>query len=257
MKKAIYIVALFISLQTNAQKWDIGVSAGAANYWGDLAPSIAFNETKPAAAVFARYNISTSFAWVNQISAFQLSGDDKNFTYNKMRNLNFSTNVTEYASYFEFNFIKFGPFKRDAKFTGFTYLGFAGFSFNPQTKLNGETYNLVDLQTEGVSYSKFSYAIPFGIGVKWLYSHNKSIEASIGFRRTYTDYLDDVSGKYADPAIKTGIGGLLADRSWEVAGEPQFKKGFQRGDPGYNDWYMQAMITFSIRLPSKIKCAKF
>jgi hypothetical protein len=69
--------------------------------------------------------------------------------------------------------------------------------------------------------------------------------------------LDDVSGKYADPSIKTGIGGLLADRSWEVAGERKFKKGFQRGDPGYNDWYMQASVTFSIRLPSKIKCAKF
>jgi hypothetical protein len=73
-----------------------------------------------------------------------------------------------------------------------------------------------------------------------------------------TDYLDDVSGQCADPSTKTGIGGLLADPDpWEVAGEPQFKKGFQRGDPGYNDWYMQAMITFSIRLPGKIKCAKF
>jgi len=258
MKKyIIYFSLLIISNIVFAQKWDVGISAGLANYWGDLAPSIAFNETKPAASILARYNISTSFAWVNQFSAFQLSGDDKNFSSNKIRNLNFTSNITEYSSFIEFNFVKFGPFKRDAKFTGFTYLGFAGFSFNPQTKFDGKTYDLADLQTEGVSYSKFSFAIPFGIGIKWLFTHNKCLEANVGFRRTYTDYLDDVSGKYIDPTSKTGVGGLLADRSWEVAGEPQFKTGYQRGEPGYNDWYMQAMLTLSIRLPSKIKCAKF
>ncbi len=257
MKKIFVFFALMpLAFYAHAQKWDLGVSLGAANYWGDLAPNIVPKETKPAAAIFLRYNISTSFALVNQISAFQLSGSDKNFGFNKMRNLSFSTNVTEFASFFEFNFVKFSNFKRDAKFTGFTYLGFAGFSFNPQAKMDGQTFDLVNMQTEGTTYSTFSYAIPFGIGLKYMISHNKNLEASVGFRRTFTDYLDDVSGKYADRTNKTGYAGLLSDRSFEIAGEQVFKAGYQRGDNGYNDWYMQAVITFSVKLPSRIKCAK-
>jgi hypothetical protein len=61
MKKAIYIIAFIITGHAQAQKWEIGVSAGAANYWGDLAPRCCIqNETKPAGALFARHDISTS-----------------------------------------------------------------------------------------------------------------------------------------------------------------------------------------------------
>jgi len=53
LKKIIFIFLLSINLNAFAQRIDIGFGLGLAKYWGDLAPSIAFYETKFASNVFA------------------------------------------------------------------------------------------------------------------------------------------------------------------------------------------------------------
>lgn len=62
-----------------------------------------------------------------------------------------------------------------------------------------------------------------------------------GVRKTSTDYLDDVSGVYADPIILLHEGGeevaFLSDPSVEVTGEPVGVTGKMRGDNHKSDDY--------------------
>src|SRR5574343_1712391 len=94
---------LFIAGNTFSQAFELGITAGFANYIGDLAPTPVITETKPAGGVFSRINLSSTWAWNNSIMIAQVSGNDKNFDFNAARNLNFQTNIYEYASTFEFN----------------------------------------------------------------------------------------------------------------------------------------------------------
>jgi len=89
LKKVFYIL-LFAGLSgLKAQNIDVGVGLGLANYWGDLSPAIALGETKASGNVFARLNFNKTWSLTGQLSVLEVSGNDKNFDFNKTRNLNF------------------------------------------------------------------------------------------------------------------------------------------------------------------------
>lgn len=152
--------------------------------------------------------------------------------------------------------------------------GVAGFNFNPQGTniVNYETgqskmVDLRPLRTEGQGYSaegypeiynQFALAIPMGIGVR--YDIGKSLGIGLEFvtRYTFTDYLDDVSGKYVDP-LRTDIAYLnqgyypdlsnkMADRSNEVVPGLKHQAGEYRGDPNNKDMYSSLSINFFWRI---------
>ncbi|HET8859920.1 hypothetical protein [Marivirga sp.] len=56
-------------------------------------------------------------------------------------------------------------------------------------------------------YSRISVVIPVGIGARYKLTSNLDISMEVGYRHTFTDYLDDVSGEYVD----LGVFGSLAD----------------------------------------------
>lgn len=254
---SLLLYSLILPLVASSQKIDIGLSFGAANYWGDLSPSVAWSETKPAYSFFGRLIVSKSFALTAQITQTQVSGTDANFDVNKNRNLSFQSNITEFAGLWEFNFKPFGHTVLDHRVTGYVYTGIAGFKFNPTTKLGNNTYVLRDYRTENVNYSTFAWAIPFGIGVKWSFSRNMTLEGQLGFRKTFTDYLDDVSTKYIDTSTDKGDRKALVDPALIMIGGVPAKAGSQRGNADYTDWYMLSTITLAYRLPERSKCARF
>lgn len=245
-----------------AQRIEVGATIGFANYVGDLAPSMVISETHPALGFFGRYNISSSFAITGGINFTRVSGSDQNFEFNKSRNLNFRSNITEYASTIEFNYSKYALGILDKKFTSYVFLGIAMFQYNPQAYFENNWIDLRGLRTEGKSYGTFSMAIPFGIGVKWKINKTFALESNIGFRKTYTDYLDDVSTTYADVVqqqqTKGRVAALLTDRSAEINnGTFQNKAGYRRGNPDFNDWYVIGGVTLSYRIFNRQKCARF
>lgn len=262
MKKLAFILVILAqSYFAHAQRVEFGIQAGACNYWGDLAPQVKASESKFTSGLFMRVNLNNTWAVKAELNRLEVAGTDKNFEFNKNRNLSFFSPITEGAVIFEFNYSKYGPFVLDEKFTSYFYAGLGGFVFNPQTALNGRIYDLRDFQTEGVSYSRFSMAVPFGMGVKWMLSKRFAIEGQFGFRKTFTDYLDDVSTVYPDVEARFenngNISATLTDRSIEIYGVPQYAKGYKRGNPNHNDWYMSATISLVMRLNTKIKCARF
>jgi hypothetical protein len=220
------------------------------------------SETHPALGFFGRFNMSSSFAITAGINFTRLSGSDQNFDFNRNRNLNFRSNITEYNTTLEFNFSKYALGILDKKFTSYVFLGLGLFRYNPQAFYRNDWIDLRPLQTENKSYGTTSMVVPFGIGIKWRFSRTFALESSIGFRKTYTDHIDDVSGTYADVALQQQTKGRLAaeltDRSAELNnGEFQNKPGYRRGNADFNDWYVIGGVTLTYRIFSRQKCARF
>jgi hypothetical protein len=122
------------------------------------------------------------------------------------------------------------------------------------------------LQTEGKSYSKTSFAIPFGAGVRYRINRNLDASFEIGLRKTFTGYLDDVNGNYADLSGKSAeaqyFGGYaggtsgkgITNTSTGVAGG--FVPGAKRGE-GHDDWYTVSGFSLNYILTPRIKNPKF
>ncbi len=91
-----------------------------------------------------------------------------------------------------------------------------------------------------------------GAGVKHAVNDNIIVGFEAGWRKTFTDHLDDVSTVYPSlpPNSRT-----LSDRSWEVSedGLSKASQGDMRGDPNLKDWYFQTAFTISYRF-TPIKC---
>jgi hypothetical protein len=119
------------------------------------------------------------------------------------------------------------------------------------------------LKTEGQSkaYSQTQFSIPFGGGIRYRINRNFDASLEIGWRKTFTDYLDDVGGKYA--AVSELTPGLAQyfghDITRDRAKFPGFdNKGEARGDLGNKtDWYIVTGVTLNYILTPHIKNPKF
>ena len=95
-------------------------------------------------------------------------------------------------------------------------------------------------------------SMPFGVGYRWRLSPSTHLTVEYGWRKTWTDYLDDVSTTYVGAALLNGAGGSsmaasLADRSSEVVPGYVNGVGVKRGDDALCDWYsyFSVSMTFS------------
>jgi hypothetical protein len=100
------------------------------------------------------------------------------------------------------------------------------------------------------------------MGVKCNIARNLAFESSIGFRKTYTDFIDDVSGNYIDNFEQNkrmgAVAAALADRSAELNnGIPQYQASHRRGSVDFNDWYVIGSVSLSYRIFNSLKCARF
>ena len=116
--------------------------------------------------------------------------------------------------------------------------------------------NLLGTEGQGLDgYNKEFYnlniiSIPFGAGVKYALNPSITLALEFGPRKTFTDYLDDVSDTYAsyrDLAQARGtLAANLADRAQEITGgEPEERRGAARGNPKFKDWYFIGNFTIS------------
>jgi len=247
---------------------EIGVSAGAAHYFGDLNTRARVNRLKPAFGLFFRKQFNNYVAMRISGHFAQLGYSDLYNTHNefqKRRNLSFNTNVFEIALQGDFNFFKFIPGDPYHRFTPYVTLGVGVFSYDPYAFLRGQKVSLRELGTEGQGnaaypdrkpYSSMGICMPFGVGAKYSLNERMNIGIEIAHRFTNTDYVDDVSKTYIGiDKFTTGDDGqlsvaqLMQDRSYET-GERIGIEGRQRGLPNQKDQYLFAEITFSLNLTS-------
>lgn len=270
---AILIIYLPFSLfaqNSIVQEGEFGIGLGAGHYFGDLNTRARLNRPKLAAGIFFRKNFGNYIALRIAGNFTQLGYSDVYNTQNeymRRRNLSFNTNVWELGLQGDFNFYRFMPGDPEFRFTPYITFGISAFNYDPYAYLNGQKYFLRPLGTEGQGldssrprpYSSMAIAFPFGVGVKYSINERINIGFEIVHRFTSTDYLDDVSKTYADPALfppnpdgSLSTAYLLSDRSYET-GDRIGIKGRQRGNSQNKDQFVTALFYISFNLQS-YKC---
>jgi len=276
MKKltAILIVSICLCCRVGyfqepvVQEGEFGIGIGASHYFGDLNTRARLNRPKMAAGIFFRKNFGNYIAARVVANFAQLGYSDIYNTHNEfmhLRNLSFNTNVWELSLRGDFNFFRFLPGNPDFNFTPFISLGVGVFSYDPYAYLQGQKYFLRPLGTEGQGstlypdrkpYGSMALCIPIGVGFKYAVNDRFNIGLEITHRFTSTDYLDDVSKTYVDPAVFPPLPDgspspafLLSDRSYEL-GTPIGIKGRERGVDTNKDQFVTAMIYITVNLQS-------
>ena len=148
-----------------------------------------------------------------------------------------------------------------SKLNPYIFTGVSVFHINPKAKLNGTWYDLQPLGTEGQGidpsqkpYSLWQFSIPIGIGFKYAFDKQWGIGLEYGIRKTFTDYIDDVSTNYYVPDANGPIAVGLANRTGELGpfGHKEWvRPGDQRGQPLYKDSYMFLMINVNYKIKKK------
>lgn len=244
---------------SQAQKIWINLYGGATNYQGDLQDKrYTFDQAHAAGGIGINYDLNAQLSVRAALTAGKLSADDK-YGRNSIRNLNFTSNLTEAQLGLQYNFMPLA----DHALTPYVFASLAMFRFNPYTNdTSGTKYYLRELSTEGQGfiegkkyYNLTALAIPFGGGLKLSLSDNINVGLELGFRKLFTDYVDDVSTKYVD---RTELIGNRSAKAAELAyrgdelknGNPYPVAGNLRGSDK-KDWYYFTALTLSFRLPSR------
>jgi hypothetical protein len=217
---------------------DISFGIGTANYYGDLAP---YNQPIKSTLQNINWNFGVDFtrhftphlSGRASLSWVRITGDDNNFEGMAgleqlyMRNAHFKNDLQELAFTGIYHLIpETRNYRNRPKLNPYLFAGIAVFHHNPVAKVPtdyagseaspGEWVSLQPLNTEGQGlpnypdqpYNLINVNIPFGAGVKYQLDKNWDIGFEVGVRYTFSDYLDDVGGYFANKTDLMGISSL-------------------------------------------------
>lgn len=260
LEKTIFFLLLLGSTDANSQNFFTSVFAGSSNYSGDLQEKrFSFSQAHPAFGVGLLFELNEKMLIRGDFSIGKISAHDK-YGKNKVRNLSFYSTLYEYSLGFEYTVLDLYQYK----ISPYLFTGVGLFDFNPFTKdQNGTEILLAELNTEGQgfvegrnNYKLRQFSIPMGGGIQWAINDNKRLGIVVGFRKTFTDYIDDVSTTYVEETVLAAKRGQkaanIAYRGDELTnGSPYPPGGTPRGSSKSMDWYYFSGVTFRVRLLPK------
>ncbi|HQQ96814.1 MAG TPA: DUF6089 family protein [Cyclobacteriaceae bacterium] len=232
----------------------LNVGTGSASYFGELSNDGDYLQAKPNFSAGFQYYISHKISIRSELTWFQLSGTDSKAlpeSGRKERNLSFTENNFEFNAVGIIDLYRHGrSFYQRPALNFYAFGGIGLLRFNPTTVYQGVKYDLATLQTELTPYSRITPVIPMGLGMRFRVTPFMNISIEGGFRKTFTDYLDDVSTvHYAASKFSNPIAAALNDRGPEV-GVALKPDGFIRGNPKTDDAYMLYSVRIEYYLPT-------
>ena len=253
--KKLMLLYCCLPLLLNAQNFHFGLRAGFMGYQGDLKNGV-LSQMRFMGAIGAQYDLTEHLSARSYVTYGKLQADDSRGTAAmRERNLNFQSKLLDWEVGAQYNFFSLN----DRWWTPYIALGVGLFHFNPYTKdAGGNKVLLQPLSTEGQGilpgvqpYKRTQFSIPLAFGGTYSTGEDTRVGIEFGYRKIFTDYLDDVSNAYVDASALEGARGTkaveLAWRSDEVTGQPYPAAGTGRGNPKNNDGYYYIAVTFTIR----------
>jgi hypothetical protein len=273
------------------------ISFGLSNYLGDLGGNsgagnsfLKDNNLKQRTFIqgISFYHLRSEAVGIRLGYSFgKLAGSDADATYKSIndaayyrfkRNLNFRTNISEFSiisDVYPLKLVRHTLAAHHWDFQPYASLGIGLFHFNPQGTYYDEIseddvwVDLHPLRTEGQGTKQYPFArpykltqwnIPFGIGCRYTLSEKTSLSFEFIGRKLFTDYLDDVSGQFVDPAVfdtylsgeQAEIAKAIHNKSNHIDPDSPYRPGGIRGNPNKYDFFYSFNLRFTIRL-SKIK----
>lgn len=250
-----FVFAQLLFFPLSAQTFTLGVGAGISEYIGDV--KFANGDPKQygeAYGISLGYNFNRRWEFQLTLNRGTLKGDDALAIdlVRAQRNLHFKNVLTELGATFKYNFLvepKLQVYsKGKTHFTPYLFAGIAGLTHNPQAMFEDQWHDLQPLGTEGQflpdakqkAYSKRQLSVPLGLGLSYRI-RNVMVSMEMGYRLTFTDYLDDVSTVYPNQGELLQHNGRIASqlsRRSEIFSSP----GDKRGNSKAKDAYIFSMI---------------
>jgi hypothetical protein len=291
--KCCILTLLFLSIlraeaqyQESSSSMEAGFTIGPTFFLGDLGGNAGkgtkfikdnnFPATTFHVGAYAAFYPSEFIGFRLALNYGALEGDDQYIKgkggweeHRKVRNSNFKSHLAEAMLLTEIYPTVFLEYDRNdlyRKFRPYAAVGVGVFNFNPkgQDPLTGEWVELKPLRTEGQGfpeyptrkeYSLTQLNIPMGVGVKYFLNERFNVSLEVLHRTTFTDYIDDVSTRYINPAVfythMDPATAQLADRMANKSGtglSRTYTPGMIRGNPNNNDAY----FTFNVKLGFKL-----
>jgi hypothetical protein len=221
---------------------------GLSSYYGDLCDQYSCMIFRPNFGIAYMYRWDRRLSFRVEANYYRLYSND----YYKYRNFSFrSGNVEFYVGgiYDLFPYSK--RFKKRKLITPYVFGGFGLTYFNPKAQYQGKWYALEPLHTEGNSYSRVTAIIPFGFGIRIKSAKGFDYMLEAGYRKTFTDRLDDVSSHKFQPiaSFSDPVAAALSNRT--VQGDKY--QGY-RGNPhkldGYFIFQLKVCYTPKLKLTS-------
>lgn len=290
------LIICFSTFYGHAQmEYEAGISIGPSNFLGDLGGKQGKGQTflKDNNFQLTRIMPGIYFAIApNQVVNFRLmmnfgklEGADSIIDgkggweeARRARNQHFKSSLFEVyaaAEFYPTALFEEDPYDTYHKLRPYALIGVGVFKFNPRAQYvspNGmkEWVELKPLRTEGQGmpnhpdrkeYNLTQVNIPYGLGLKYFLSERFSLSFEIVNRKTFTDYIDDVSTRYIndqDFYDYFGAGSATADIARQMANKsawanggnyrPSYGPGSKRGTPENNDAYYSTTLKVGIRL---------
>ncbi|MEZ0609457.1 hypothetical protein ACAW74_13115 [Fibrella sp. WM1] len=224
--------------------WHVGINLSTTRYCGDLSEQYGFDHLQLswAAEGHLRYRFSEKFCVRSDVGFYSLRGDQQ-YTKNKANYLRFTTVNPSLIAGLQWNVRSIDYNQHNIPHF---WLGVGATYLNPKTDYKGVSYSLPLFQTEKVAYSRIAGQVVIGGGMP--FTLNKKSQLRLEARYTYilSDYVDDVSGTYADKTGRAAIEQILADRRREYGLVPN-TVGEQRGNPLRNDGYFALTLQYSVK----------
>lgn len=209
MKRKLLIIFTILGAYTaQSQIHELGLTAGASNYIGDIGSTNYINPTDIGYGFQYRWNRSARHSWRFNYTYMPISGKDidSDMPLRKERNLSTKNNLNEIMLGIEFNFFEFDLHNDWFSFTPYVHTGIAGVSYR-------ETYyNNYNRQIE--KDTEYTLAIPVTLGVKTLINKRFVISAEVGARYALTDNLD--GNNPSNPSTSIVAFGNTNSKDWYV-----------------------------------------
>lgn len=269
LKKTVLMIflSLFILINGKAQQLNFNVKLGACFYQGDLSPRDDIFSASQACAGLAiglQYYKTKYWSIYGDLLIGGLKGDDlfASDYERRKRNLHFKTRLIEFGVGTKYSINHFLSYLNQLGVNVEVLLGLNVFHFNPKAQLNGHWVYLRPLGTEGQGwlngendlYSNYGLSISSGFSVDFEIADNISGGFEVAHRKTFTDYIDDVSSNYVnyDEQISNSskLAAQLSNRTGELIGESyqDMKTGTPRGNSSKKDAYFIFSLVMKYRI---------
>ena len=272
-------------------KMEIGLNFGPTFFLGDLGghrgkgthflKDLNFPLTKLMKGAFIAFypsdwlglRVATQYTYVEgRDNIINTTGEDE--LWRKQRNLDFRSNVWELYGAIEIypTMLLNKTEDYDPLIKPYGFIGVGMFHFDPEGSItdsrgNKTWHKLHPLKTEGEGmaqypdkrpYSLTQVNIPMGGGARIRVSPRVNTSLELLYRKTFTDYIDDVSTTYIDPndfdtnlsPADAAIARQIHDKTIGIItpGVNRYEPGTQRGNSKNMDAYFSFVVKLGIRL---------
>ncbi|MEM9672139.1 MAG: DUF6089 family protein [Cyclobacteriaceae bacterium] len=198
------------SNELSAQHNEIGVGLGGTNYTGDVVRAFGIKNTRPAGFLLYRRNFNDYLSLRGNLLFGGLAGSD-NPPFDALaqqRDTAFTNSVLEFSALIEYHFL---DYKRNINLLRWSPYFFIGAGAAYFTAAPGPEQ----------SYGRVQPVIPLGLGFKYILTPEFSLSFEAGARKTFFDYIDNVSDSNS------------------------FVKNYEYGNAYNDDWYYFIGVSLS------------